>query len=100
MTPVFKGRLDGFDGLGRVQTLRRARKNSLFELVFTIAIALGLAFAVQALAVKPYRIPSGSMEPTLKIGQRVLVNRLAHRLGSDPKVGDIITFHPPAGADE
>ena len=40
------------------------------------AVALGLAFAIQAFIVKPYRIPSGSMEPTLSIGQRVLVNRL------------------------
>ena len=56
-------------------------------------------FAVQWLLIKPYRIPSGSMEPTLDIGQRVLVNRLSHRLGSDPEIGDIITFHPPAGAD-
>src|SRR6478672_1529917 len=80
--------------------LRRLRQNKLFDLVFTIALALGLAFAVQALAVKPYRIPSGSMEPTLDIGQRVLVNRLSHRLGADPNVGDIVTFHPPQGADE
>jgi len=55
---------------------------------------------VQWLLVKPYRIPSGSMEPTLDVGQRVLVNRLSHRLGADPKVGDVITFHPPEGADE
>jgi signal peptidase I len=81
-----------------VETLRRARRNTVFELVFTIAIALGLAMAVQALAVKPYRIPSGSMEPTLKIGQRVLVNRLTHRLGADPKVGDVVVFHPPRDA--
>ena len=65
-----------------------------------VITALAIALAVQWLLIKPYRIPSGSMEPTLDIGQRVLVNRLSHRLGSDPKVGDIITFHPPAGADE
>src|SRR3954447_12233659 len=81
-----------------MQSLRRARKNTLFELVFTIAIALALAMAVQALAVKPYRIPSGSMEPTLKIGQRVLVNRLSHRLRAHPKVGDVVVFHPPRTA--
>jgi signal peptidase I len=81
-----------------VETLRRARRNTIFELVFTIAIALVLAMAVQAFAVKPYRIPSGSMEPTLKIGQRVLVNRLSHRLGADPKVGDVVVFHPPRAA--
>jgi signal peptidase I len=82
-----------------VTALSRLRKNAIFETVFLIAIALGLALSVQAYAVKPYRIPSPSMEPTLHIGQRVLVNRLTHRLGSKPSVGDIIVFHPPAAAD-
>jgi signal peptidase I len=82
-----------------VSTLARLRRNTLFETVFLVAIALGLALSVQAYAVKPYRIPSGSMEPTLKVGQRVLVNRLTHRLGSHPGVGDIIVFHPPVTAN-
>jgi signal peptidase I len=63
-------------------------------MVFTIAIVLGLAFAVQALAVKPYQIPSESMEPTLVRGQRIVVERVGHRLGSTPKVGDVVVFHP------
>jgi signal peptidase I len=79
--------------------LQRARRSSLFELVFTIVIAVGLALSVQAYAVKPFRIPSGSMEPTLDPGQRVLVNRISHRLGAHPKVGDVVVFRPPAGAD-
>ena len=70
------------------------------ELIVIVVMALAIALAVQWLLIKPYRIPSGSMEPTLDVGQRVLVNRLSHRLGADPKVGDIITFHPPVGADE
>jgi signal peptidase I len=82
--------------MSRVAALR---KNSLVELVFIVAIAIFLALAVQAYAVKPYRIPSGSMEPTLDVGERVLVQRVTTRLGSEPKVGDIIVFHPPAGAD-
>jgi signal peptidase I len=69
------------------------------ELIVIVAMALAIALAVQWLLVKPYRIPSGSMEPTLDVGQRVLVNRLSHRLGGEPNIGDIITFHPPAGAD-
>ena len=69
------------------------------ELIVIVATALIIALVVQWLLVKPYRIPSGSMEPTLDVGQRVLVNRLSHRLGSDPKVGDVITFHPPTTAD-
>ncbi len=73
----------------------RSGVKSLLELVLTVAIAVGIALLVQAFVVKPYRIPSGSMEPTLTIGQRVLANRLI----SHPSVGDIVVFHPPAGAD-
>jgi signal peptidase I len=71
--------------------------NSLVELVVIVAIALGLAFLIQAFIVKPYKIPSESMEPTLNVGQRVLVNRLGN-LFSDPHVGEIVVFHPPQGA--
>ena len=39
------------------------------------------------------------MEPTLHVGDRVLVNRFSHHLGAKPAVGDIVVFHPPAGAD-
>jgi signal peptidase I len=63
--------------------------------VVTVAIAVGLAFLIQAFVVKPYRIPSASMEPTLDIGQRILVNRL----DTKPKLGDVVVFHPPHGAD-
>jgi signal peptidase I len=68
---------------------------SLIELVATVAVAVGLAFLIQAFIVKPYRIPSGSMEPTLDIGQRILANRLA----THPGINDVVVFHPPAGAD-
>jgi signal peptidase I len=80
--------------------ITRARKSSLVELVVLVAVALFLALTVQAYAIKPYRIPSGSMEPTLAVGQRVIVDRLTHRLGSHPHVGDILVFNPPAGADD
>jgi signal peptidase I len=63
-----------------------------------VALALGLALAIQAWIVKPYQIPSQSMEPTLDVGQRVLVNRFLYHF-SDPSIGDIVVFHPPAGAD-
>jgi len=38
------------------------------------------------------------MEPTLDIGQRVLVNRFSYHF-TDPAIGDIVVFHPPAGAE-
>jgi signal peptidase I len=72
---------------------------SIVELVVIIAVALGLALGIQWLIVKPYRIPSGSMEPTLHVGQRVLVNRIGMTFG-DPHVGEIAVFHPPKGAEQ
>jgi len=74
------------------------KRNPVVEIVTIVAAALAIAFVVQLVLVKTYRIPSGSMEPTLDIGQRVLVNRIGMRFG-DPSVGDIVVFHPPTGAD-
>jgi signal peptidase I len=68
---------------------------SVVELVATVAVAVGLALLIQAFIVKPYRIPSGSMIPTLDVGQRILADRLA----GNPGLGDIVVFHPPAGAN-
>src|SRR5204863_6714444 len=70
----------------------------LVELVVIVAVALGLALGIQAFLVKPYRIPSESMVPTLEIGQRVLVNRIGNNFG-DPAIGDVTVFHPPSGAE-
>ena len=76
----------------------RSTGSSLLELVVIVAVALGLALGIQAFLIKPFRIPSGSMLPTLQIGQRVLVNRIGTHFG-DPTVGDILVFHPPVSAD-
>jgi len=77
---------------------KKRQHNSLVELVTIVAVALGLALGIQAFLVKPFRIPSESMVPTLAVGQRVLVDRVSFRF-SDPDRGDIVVFKPPAGAD-
>ena len=69
---------------------------STVELVLIVAAALFFALTIQAFAVKPYRIPSESMLPTLKPGQRILVNRFSHRVGGDPELGDVTVFYPAA----
>ena len=74
---------------------RKPLARSVVELVVIIAVALGLALAIQAFVVKPYEIPSGSMLPTLHLGQRILVDRVGTHFAS-PQVGDIYVFHPPA----
>jgi signal peptidase I len=78
-----------------MQSKRRSAIKSLVELVVTVAIAIGLALLIQAYVVKPYRIPTPSMVPTLVPGQRILTNRLI----SHPSIGDVVVFHPPHGAD-
>jgi signal peptidase I len=78
--------------------LRGTRHGSLVELILIVAAALGLALLIQAFLVKPYRIPSESMEPTLDVNQRVLVNRVNYHFES-PDRGDIVVFHPPQGAE-
>jgi signal peptidase I len=71
----------------------------VIELVGILIVAIGLALLIQAFLVKPYKIPSESMVPTLQIGQRVVVNRIGDRF-SDPHIGEIIVFHPPAAATD
>ena len=71
---------------------------AIVELVVIVAFAIGLALLIQAFVVKPYQIPTGSMIPTLEVGQRVLVQRVSYHF-SDPEIGDIVVFHPPQGAD-
>jgi signal peptidase I len=66
---------------------------NVIELVATVAVAIGVALLVETFIVKPYRIPSLSMYPTLHVGQRILVNRL----DTHPGLGDVVVFHPPSG---
>jgi signal peptidase I len=83
----------------KLRSRSRTTTGWLIELGVIIAVAVGLALAIQAWVVKPYRIPSGSMEPTLAIGQRVLVDRIGMHFG-DPHVGEIAVFHPPRDAQQ
>ena len=80
------------------QKREKSTAGSLIEFVVIVAVALGLAIGIQAFLVKPFRIPSPSMVPTLEVGQRVLVNRVGTHFG-DPDRGDVIVFKPPSGAD-
>jgi signal peptidase I len=81
------------------QKQSKSTVGAIVELIVIIAIALGLAFGIQAFIIKPYRIPSGSMEPTLSIGQRVLVDRIGTNF-SGPHIGEIAVFHPPRDAQQ
>ncbi|WP_405588504.1 signal peptidase I [Streptomyces sp. NBC_01190] len=61
----------------------------------TLLLAAGCVAAlllVSHFVVEPFQVPSASMEGTLRIGDRVLVNKLAYRFGGSPRRGDVIVF--------
>jgi signal peptidase I len=65
----------------------------LKELPFLVIGALIVAVLVKSFLIQVFWIPSGSMEDTLQIGDRVIVNKLAYRIG-DPSRGDVVVFEP------
>jgi signal peptidase I len=87
------------DHKGLRPRLARLRKNPIVDLLVTLAVAVAIAYTVQALIVKPYKIPSGSMERTFHLGDRVLAARFLYRF-EDPHRGDILIFHPNGVGDE
>lgn len=70
----------------------------LAELPVLLLVAFVLALLLRSFLVQAFFIPSESMVPTLEIGDRVLVNRLAFRLG-EPERGEIVVFADRAGAE-
>ncbi|RZU62052.1 signal peptidase I [Zhihengliuella halotolerans] len=56
-----------------------------------VLVALLVVSLVQGFVVKVFNVPSGSMEQTLGVGDRILVNRLAYG-GADPEPGDVVVF--------
>jgi signal peptidase I len=62
-----------------------------------IAAALLVALGVRATLVQTFYIPSESMEPTLEVGDRILVNKLSYRL-HDVHRGDVVVFKRPPTA--
>ncbi|MFG2327023.1 signal peptidase I [Streptomyces sp. NPDC048568] len=65
------------------------------ELPILIGIALVLALLIKTFLVQAFSIPSSSMENTLKINDRVLVDKLTPWFGSEPERGEVVVFHDP-----
>ena len=71
----------------------RIRRN-VIEWGVIIVVAVVAAFVLRGFVIQPYYIPSGSMEPTLRIGDKVLVNKLSYDLHAIHR-GDVIVFKKP-----
>jgi len=66
-------------------------RQSWWDIPVTIAVAVGIVLVITTFLAKPFSIPSGSMENTLRIGDRVLVNRAVYHFRPIER-GDIIVF--------
>jgi signal peptidase I len=69
-----------------------SRRTSWFELVLLVALTLAVAALIRTFLVQPFFIPSGSMENTLQVGDRVLVDKLSYRF-HDIHRGDVVVFN-------
>jgi signal peptidase I len=83
-----------------------ARKSTLREYAESIGVAVAIALLLRAFVVEAFQIPSGSMIPTLEVGDHIFVSKFAYGLSipftntkilqlADPKRGDIIVFKYP-----
>ncbi|WP_106319141.1 signal peptidase I [Actinoplanes italicus] len=75
---------------------RATAKSRLREYVILIAVAAVVAFGVRTFLVQTFFIPSQSMEQTLLIDDKVLVNKTAYKFGQEPGRGEIAVFTPPS----
>jgi len=69
----------------------------LREIPILVAVALAIALLVKTFLVQAFFIPSESMENTLLVGDRVLVNKFSARFGGDVQRGQVIVFKDPGG---
>src|SRR5215472_12302959 len=70
----------------------KSRWSFLTEMVVLFAVALTIALLIKSFVVQPFYIPSASMENTLLIGDKVLVNKIVYRIRPISR-GDIVVFN-------
>src|SRR3954453_2339260 len=84
----------GPDRATRLRLRRQRGRRQAIEWVVLLVVALLIAFVVKTFLFQAFYIPSESMVPTLKVHDRVLVNKLSYRMHSVHR-GDIVVFTKP-----
>ena len=94
------------------KSLATWRKNATFDYVLGFAKALAIALLIRAIIIEPFRIPSGSMIPTLQIGDQIFVNKFIYgvripwmnkvpfQIVRPPERGDVIVFNNPVNTSQ
>ncbi|MFJ6699226.1 signal peptidase I [Streptomyces sp. NPDC091272] len=88
----FSWRRPGHDGRLYWRRPEHGGRFSLRRPVLLVVACLGFLLLFSGFVLQPFLIPSTSMRPTLQVGDRVLVNKLAYRFGAAPHRGDVVVF--------
>ncbi len=92
-------------------TLQQTKKSVIRENIEAIIVAVLLALVIRTFIIQAFKIPSGSMLPTLQIGDHILVSKFIYGVKmpftgatlipiSDPKPNDIVVFQYPKNPDQ
>ncbi|WP_432138892.1 MULTISPECIES: signal peptidase I [unclassified Streptomyces] len=76
---------------------RKRRRSAIREIPLLVGVAVLIALVLKTFLVQAFVIPSGSMEQTIQIGDRVLVDKFTPWFGSEPERGDVVVFKDPGG---
>ncbi|MEV7281999.1 signal peptidase I [Streptomyces sp. NPDC093111] len=76
---------------------RRRRRSAIKEIPLLVTVAVLIALVLKTFLVQAFVIPSGSMEQTIRIDDRVLVDKMTPWFGSRPQRGDVVVFKDPGG---
>jgi signal peptidase I len=84
-----------------VAVMKNIFKSAMFEYAKIIIIALFISLLVRTYVAEARLIPSGSMLPTLKIGDRLVIDKFFYGISGikDVQRGDIVVFNPPPAAN-
>ncbi|MCX2181589.1 signal peptidase I [Streptomyces sp. SKN60] len=74
---------------------RRRRRSAITEIPLLVTVAVLIALVLKTFLVQAFVIPSGSMEQTIRIDDRVLVDKLTPWFGAQPERGDVVVFKDP-----
>ncbi|MCS0636573.1 signal peptidase I [Streptomyces sp. LP05-1] len=76
---------------------RRRQRSAIKEIPLLVSVALLIALVLKTFLVQAFVIPSGSMEQTIRVDDRVLVDKLTPWFGGEPERGDVVVFQDPGG---
>ncbi len=78
---------------------KKAIIKEIISYIVTFLIALAIGLFINRFIISSIRVPTGSMMPTIQIGDRLFGNRLAY-INSEPERGDIVVFPWPDNEEE